>query len=183
VDLGCGFGKSTFPLKIRFPDAEVIGIDLAGPLLKMAWKRAQRAGLEVKLRQADCRCTGLDSASIDLVTATMLIHELPVCAIEETLAEAARVLRSGGLLRLLDFHATGDPVRDLAMMEHSQRNNEPFLADLFRTDVVDLCKRVGFADACWVAFDERQVGRLNQLVWPKRREWHFPWAVLEARLP
>lgn len=183
VDLGCGFAKSTFPLKQRLPHAEVIGIDLAEPLLKMAWAQARRDGIVVRLRQADCRSTGLDGASADLVTATMLIHELPLYAVEEMLAEVARLLRPGGLLRVLDFHPTGDPLRDLAMMEHSERNNEPFLADLFKADVIKLCGKAGLADARWVAFDERGAGRLNEAVWPKRKEWHFPWAVLEAVRP
>src|SRR3546814_4513306 len=45
VDLGCGFGKSTWPLKRRFPDAEVIGLDLSAPCLRLALDRANTAGL------------------------------------------------------------------------------------------------------------------------------------------
>jgi hypothetical protein len=38
-------------------------------------------------------------------------------------------------------------------------------------------------NARWVAFDERGAGRLDGKTWPKRPEWHFPWAVLEAEKP
>ncbi len=48
VDLGCGFGKSTWPLKRSFPDAEVIGIDLAEPCLRKAQQRANAAGLAIE---------------------------------------------------------------------------------------------------------------------------------------
>ena len=40
VDLGCGFGKSTWPFKRAFPGAEVIGVDLAAPCLELAAERS-----------------------------------------------------------------------------------------------------------------------------------------------
>lgn len=183
VDLGCGFGKSTRPLKQRHPEAEVIGVDVAAPLLELARQQAERAGTAVTLLQRDCRRTRIAGSSVDLVTATMLIHELPETAIAETITEASRLLVPGGLLRILDFHLTGDPVRDLAMREHAVRNNEPFMTGLFDLDVLAVCADAGLANARWVAFDERGAGVLDDLRWPRRPEWHFPWAVLEADKP
>jgi ubiquinone/menaquinone biosynthesis C-methylase UbiE len=180
VDLGCGFGKSTWPLKRRFPRAEVIGIDLAAPCLRMAYDRANAAGLAISFRQADCRTTGLQDGSVDLVTSTMLIHEMPTGALRATLAESARILAPGGVLRFLDFARTGDAFRDLAIAEHGERNNEPFMPVLMATDVPALCAERGLINARWIAFDERGAGRLEAQVWPRRAEWHFPWAVLEA---
>lgn len=183
IDLGCGFGKSTRPFKIRWPDAEVIGVDVSAPVLRLAHRRAAAAGLGISYRQREATRTGLDEGSADLVTATMLIHELPPPVLGDVLAEAARVLEPGGLLRILDFHPTGDPILDLTLVEHGDRNNEPFLPELFATDVLALCRKAGLADARWVAFDERGGGRLDTTAWPERQEWHFPWAVLEARKP
>lgn len=180
VDLGCGFGKSTWPFKRAFPDAEVVGIDLAAPCLRMAYDRANQAGLAIRFMQADCQATGLPDASVDLVTSTMLIHELPRPALVATLRESARILAPGGLLRFLDFTCTGDAFRDLAMAEHGERNNEPFMPGLFAADVPALCAEAGLIEARWVAFDERGAGRLPDKTWPPRAEWHFPWAVLEA---
>ncbi len=77
VDLGCGFGKSTWPFKKAFPDAEVIGVDLAAPCLALATEKASDQGLEIRFKQADCASTGLESGSADLVCSTMLIHEMP----------------------------------------------------------------------------------------------------------
>lgn len=180
VDLGCGFGKSTWPLKRAFPDAEVIGLDLAAPCLRMAHDRANAAGLAIRFTQADCQATGLPDASADLVTSTMLIHELPLPALEATLRDSARILAPGGLLRFLDFTRTGDDFRDLAMIEHGERNNEPFMPALLAADVPALCAAAGLVNARWAAFDERGAGRLPAQTWPQRPEWHFPWAVLEA---
>jgi len=184
VDLGCGFGKSTWPLKKAFPSAEVIGVDLAAPCLKMAHAKAEAQGLAIRFRQADATDTGLEPDSADLVTATMTLHEMPQPAIRAFFAGAARILKPGGLLRLLEFQFTGEPFRDLAMMEHGSRNNEPFMPGMMATDTAALANDSGLANARWVAFDERpEGGRLDGLKWPNRAEWHFPWAILEAEKP
>lgn len=183
ADFGCGFGKSTWPLKARFPDAEVIGIDLAAPCLRLAAQRASRRGLEIRFRQANAADTGLEAASVDLVTSTMFVHELPLAEIARVFAEVARVLAPGGLVRFLDFQRTGDAFRDLAMTEHGARNNEPFMPPMMDADLVGMARSAGLHDVRWVAFDERGAGRLDRLEWPKRAEWHFPWAVFEAEKP
>ncbi len=180
VDLGCGFGKSTWFLKVRFPEAEVIGIDLAEPCLRLATRRANAKGLEIRFRQANAAETGLETHSAELVTATMLIHELPLEVLDAVFKEAARLLAPGGLLRILDFQFTGDPLRDLAMREHGRRNNEPFLPPMMSADTIAMARAAGLHNPRWTAFDERSAGRLPTLRWPERPEWHFPWAVLEA---
>jgi ubiquinone/menaquinone biosynthesis C-methylase UbiE len=183
VDLGCGFAKSTVPFKARFPEAEVVGVDLAGPVLQLGHWREEQRGTALRLRQADLTDTGLDAGSVDLLTATMVLHELPRSEQHGMLAEAARLLAPGGVLRVLDFHETGDGVRDLAMREHGERNNEPFMPVLFDTDVLGSCEANGLTNARWIAFDERGAGLLGGLSWPERAEWHFPWAVLAAEKP
>jgi len=183
VDLGCGFGKSTWPLKRAFPRAEVIGVDLAAPCLALACARAAAQGLAIRFRQADAANTGLETGSAGLVTATMLIHELPLQALAATFSEAARLLAPGGLLRILDFQFTGEPLRDLMMREHGARNNEPFMPPMMSADTTAMAQSAGFRSVRWTAFDEREQGRLPQLAWPRRPEWHFPWAVLEAEKP
>lgn len=183
VDFGCGFGKSTWSLKQRFPSADVIGVDFAAPCLQLAAQRASERGLEITFRQADAAATGLDTGCVDLVTSTMFVHEVPTSALPGVFAEAARILAPHGLLRFLDFQFTGDEFRDLAMVEHGARNNEPFLPPMLAADLVGMARDAGLVNARWVAFDERSQGALGSLEWPKRAEWHFPWAVLEAEKP
>jgi ubiquinone/menaquinone biosynthesis C-methylase UbiE len=183
VDLGCGFGKSTWPLKRTFPHAEVIGVDLAAPCLRLAAHRAGQQGLAIHFRQADVCTTRLEAGCADLVTSTMLLHELPVDVLPRLFAEATRLLAPGGALRFLDFQRTGDVFRDLAMLEHGARNNEPFMPPMLLSDVAAMASEAGFVATRWTAFDERAQGRLDDLRWPRRSEWHFPWAVLEAEKP
>jgi ubiquinone/menaquinone biosynthesis C-methylase UbiE len=179
VDIACGFGKSTRPLVSRYPDAEVIGVDLAAPGLKLAHAEAEAEGLAIHFKQQDGRKVRLPNNSVDLVTGTMVLHEMPQAAIIETLEEAVRLLKPGGALRFLEFQPTGDPVRDATIYEHAERNNEPYFRDLFATDLLDICKKLGLKDANWVPFDERAEG-LRPQGWPIRSDWHFPWCVLQA---
>ena len=179
VDIACGFGKSTRPLVGRYPGAEVIGVDLAAPGLKLAHAEAQADGVPIHFRQEDGRHVGLPDSSVDLVTGTMILHEMPQPAIIETIEEAARLLKPGGHIRFLEFQPTGDPVRDATVYEHAERNNEPYFRALFATDLIALCERLGLSDAKWVAFDERADG-LRPQGWPERTDWHFPWCVLQA---
>lgn len=178
VDLGCGFGKSTWPFARLYPDAEVIGLDLAASCLKLGYEKCRSRALPVNFRQRDCRDSRLEDASADLVTFTMLLHELPPEPLEETIVEAARILAAGGLLRMLDFRFTGDPLRDHVMAGHGIRNNEPFMPYAMAADTVAMCEAAGLQNARWVAFDER-VGtgarrrhRVSRTVAHRRRSQH-----------
>lgn len=179
VDLGCGFGKSTRPLKNKYPTAEVIGIDLAAPGLRLAHAEAEDEELAITYRQGDARRTGMPDASCDVVTGTMVLHEMPSEAIIETIIEGARLLKPGGELHFLEFMMTGDPLRDATIIEHAERNNEPFFRALFATDTVEACRAAGLTDVQWRPFDERNLG-VQSDGWGERTEWHFPWAVLSA---
>ncbi|WP_433359693.1 class I SAM-dependent methyltransferase [Streptosporangium sp. CA-115845] len=182
VDIGCGFGKSTRPLAAKYPDAEIVGIDLSAPNLRLAHAQAVSAGLSLRYRQAFGSATGLEYGSADLVTGTMVLHEMPDAEIAATLAEAARLLRPGGSVRFLEFWPTGDPVRDATVYEHAERNNEPYFRDLFGIDTARVCAEAGLTGARWTPFDEREHGLLSGDR-PERREWFFPWAVLCAEKP
>lgn len=180
VDFGCGFGKSTAPLVARFPSAEVIGVDLAAPGLKLAHLHAETNGEAIQYRQADAANTGIESGTCDVVTGTMLLHEMPTEHIKAVLREAFRILKPGGSFHFLEFQPTGDPIRDATVYEHAERNNEPFFRELFATDTTGFATELGMGDVAWTAFDERSEG-LRPEGWPKRRDWHFPWAVLSGR--
>jgi ubiquinone/menaquinone biosynthesis C-methylase UbiE len=180
VDLGCGFGKSTWSLKQAMPQAEVIGVDLAAPCLQLAAEHAMAKGLDIRFRQADATATGLQAGSADLVTSTMLIHEIPLDHLPTLFEESARLCAPDGALAFLDFHPTGDAFRDFAIMEHGARNNEPYMAPMMAADLVSMAEAAGFKNVRWAAFDERGAGDLGAPAWPKRREWHFPWAVLHG---
>ena len=181
LDFGCGFGKSTRPLCARFPQAHVTAIDLSAPCLKLAASMHRAAGLgNADYAQADARHTGQADAGFDLVTSTMLLHELPPPAVEATFAEAARVFAPGGWMVHLDFlpqvQPRGDAFAQFVHYGHARRNNEPFMEPLARIDLEAALAATGFVDVCIEPFEEAE-GTLAA-DYPL---WRFPWAVVRAR--
>ena len=63
----------------------------------------------VELRLADIGATGLPSGSVDVVSLSLVIHELPPAATREVAAEALRLLKPGGQLWVteMDFETSG----------------------------------------------------------------------------
>jgi len=181
LDMGCGFGKSTRPFVDRFPAARVVGIDLSAPVLKLAHRQAEKLRKRIAFSQRAAEATGFADSSFDLVTATMVIHELPMPAVRRVLAEAYRLLRRGGRLIVLDYHRTRDPLRDFLFLGHARRNNEPYMGHILRVDTAALAHEVGFTDVTLVPFDERGGGPREDGTWPARDDWHFPWVVLRGR--
>jgi ubiquinone/menaquinone biosynthesis C-methylase UbiE len=178
LDMGCGFGKSTVPLAFAFPRAEVIGVDVSAPCLELAAADAANERVSnVRFRQADARDTRLPAASFDLVTSTMLLHELPGESVEATLAETRRLLAPGGVSIHLDFR-TEDPFWQFVMYGHGSRNNEPFLEPLLRMDLAAAYRRAGFEAVRIEPFAERE-GAAD----PSNPFWRFPWAAIIARKP
>ncbi len=180
LDLGCGFGKSTRPFVDAFPVAEVVGIDLSAPNLLLAHQQAERLQKRITFSQRPAEDTRYPDRSFDLVTGTMLIHELPMPVVRTVVQEAARLLRPGGLVAFLDFQRTGDLFRDVAMDDHGARNNEPYMPHLFRIDLSRLLERSGFERIEILPFDERGAGLVESGEWPARSEWHVPWSVIRA---
>lgn len=147
IDLGCGFGKSTLPVKRVLPEAAVTGVDLAAPALRLAHRRACEEGLDVDFVQAAAERTGLPAGSADAVVSTWLLHELPVEATRAVLREGTRLLRPGGVFASHDMHLVpGGVVGAFLHLGHAARNNEPFLPGLNALDLRAEFAAAGFVD-------------------------------------
>ena len=103
LDLGCSCGQTTVALKRRFPDAEVWGIDVGGPMLHYAHMRATELGVDVNFRQALAEATGFPDGYFDMVVSYILLHEVPNVKNTEIMKEISRLLRSGGTYYPVDF--------------------------------------------------------------------------------
>jgi ArsR family transcriptional regulator len=100
LDIGTGTGRVLELLAPRIRHG--IGIDASKAMLALARARLARAGLShCSVRLADMYRLPLADASIDLVVLQMVLHyaEQP----ESLIAEAARVLRPGGRLLVVDL--------------------------------------------------------------------------------
>jgi ubiquinone/menaquinone biosynthesis C-methylase UbiE len=172
LDMGCGFGKSTRPFYEALGRGKVEGIDLSAPCLRLA---ARDASAAARFRQVDATRTDYPDASFDLVTSTMLLHELPPREVEKVLAESARLLKPGGRMVHLDFLPAEDEFARLIHFGHARRNNEPYMEPLAKMDLPGLLERLGVRNIEITPFEEAD-GTLA----PDYAYWRFPWTLISA---
>lgn len=107
VDMACGTADITRRLRERYPQAHLCALDLAAAMLQQARKSlAGAAG--VSLVQQDMGALGLDSGSVDIITAGYALRNAPL--LQTAIAECARILRPGGTLGILDFSNPLNPL-------------------------------------------------------------------------
>jgi malonyl-CoA O-methyltransferase len=107
LDLGSGTGYVTRPLRERYPDADIVSLDLAPAMLAHA-KAAHTPSLLARLLKparltwvcADGEALPFAADSMDLVFSNLALQW---CDPVRIFAEARRVLRPGGLLMFSTF--------------------------------------------------------------------------------
>lgn len=146
LDMGCTIGHNSLPWKTEFPDAEVIGVDVAAPGLRYAHARAQSQGVTAHFRQADAAATGFADASFDVVFSSMFLHELPKKTIAAVMAEAHRLLRPGGLMIHMELppNTQMNPYDGFYLDWDCFYNNEPFYKAFRDINPESLCTAAGF---------------------------------------
>ena len=103
IDVGCGSGATNLVLAERFPQAELVGIDLSDPLLKLARDAAAKTsfGDRVTFEKADVHQIPYEDDSFDVVINANMVHlvEHPLPMLDEI----ERVLAPGGHLFIIDL--------------------------------------------------------------------------------
>ena len=103
IDVGCGAGGTALVLAKKFPDCEVVGIDLSELLLKIAEKSVQAAklGERVKFEKADVQQIPYPDNSFEVVINLNMVHlvEDPI----KMLNEMERILKPEGFLFIADL--------------------------------------------------------------------------------
>lgn len=94
LDLGCGKGRFAGILAAR--GARVVGLDVSAAML------AGADGSSLHRVQGSARRLPFAPASFDAAVAVEVFEHLDPAALDATLAEAARVLRPGGILVIVD---------------------------------------------------------------------------------
>ena len=94
LDLGCGTGKWTHTLSVKYQHARVTGLDFSMGMLKEAKNRHYE---KVKWCSGDIEALPFANASIDLAFSNLAVQW---CQLSDVLNEVARVLRPGGFFCL-----------------------------------------------------------------------------------
>ena len=156
LEIGCTIGHSLLPIAQHFPDAEVIGIDLAAPVIRYASARAKALGIDnVRFIQANGEKLDFDDESFDWIQTTMFLHETSTSAIRKILSECYRCLKPNGLnLHVEQPQYTDDMdiyekfIRDW----DSYYNNEPFWSKMHDMDAKELLTTAGFDEEKFMMF-------------------------------
>jgi len=145
LDLGCSVGMSTFALQKLYPLANITGLDLSPYFLAVAQHNANQRHAKINWKHAAAEATELPDASVDLVSAFLMFHELPQAASRQILGEARRLLRPGGYLTLMDMNPKSEvyakmPPYILTLL----KSTEPYLDEYFTFDIEQELVNAGF---------------------------------------
>jgi demethylmenaquinone methyltransferase/2-methoxy-6-polyprenyl-1,4-benzoquinol methylase len=105
LDVAGGTGDIAFRIAARSGSADVTVLDINPSMLEVGQSRALRRELDRQVRFAagNAEALPVEDRSVDAVTIAFGIRNVP--AIDKALSEAARVLRPGGRLMVLEFSA------------------------------------------------------------------------------
>jgi len=158
LDMGCGIGQLSVALKERFPDAEIWGVEVGGPMVRYGHMRAVDQGVDVNFVQGLAEATDFPDNYFDIVASFLLHHEIPEQASRDIFAEAHRVLRPGGLYFPQDIYTGGygglegimnrkvaGPFSQHQEWKNHRWNNEVWWYEYKQVDFASDMKRVGFA--------------------------------------
>jgi ubiquinone/menaquinone biosynthesis C-methylase UbiE len=147
LDVGCGIGSLTLPLKDAFPDAEVYGIDIGAPMVRYAHGRAESLGRAIHFSQQDARHTDFPDGYFDVIASIIVTHEAPAPALRAMFKEAHRLLAPGGVMMHDGSFAKVDakPIDALLGNWFAHNANEPFSVGFKRMDFADAFVEAGFA--------------------------------------
>lgn len=100
LDAGVGTGRN---LPFYPPGADVVGIDISAAMLERAERRRRSSATNIQLRQMDVTHLQFPDRSFAAAVATFLFCVLPDDLQVPALKEMDRVVKVGGIIRLLEY--------------------------------------------------------------------------------
>lgn len=153
LDIGCGTGQSTTPMKMRFPNAEVWGVEVGAPFIRYAHHRARHMGLDVNFRHAIGEDTGFPDNHFDMIYSSIVFHEVKAEAAKKIVAEIYRMLRPGGTYTHGDTPSKGSPYQKRSetvpgkafiWRAHRHHSYEPWFMEYVESDFPQIMRDAGF---------------------------------------
>jgi ubiquinone/menaquinone biosynthesis C-methylase UbiE len=101
LEVGVGMGADHLNWSLSSPKS-LTGVDLTPRAIDFTEKRFARAGRHTNVRIADAECLPFADGSFDIVYSWGVMHHSPNT--RACIEEAARVLRTGGVARVMVYH-------------------------------------------------------------------------------
>ncbi|MSO97736.1 MAG: class I SAM-dependent methyltransferase [Rhodospirillaceae bacterium] len=148
LEQGCSIGQLTMALKLRFPEAEVWGDDVAAPMLRYGQVLAVDRGIDVHFVQQLSEKSKFPNNHFDIVTNNLVFHEVTTEGARGIIAEAFRTLRPGGVFYPIDLF-TGSPKPKTAYQQFKAWQDYRWNAEIWRMeytalDMPEEMRKVGF---------------------------------------
>lgn len=185
VDVGCGAGTSSFSLRETlnsrgFESCQLSALDLSTYFIAVAQYRltaGDKKGTAGSLdfRHGNALDTKRADGEVDIFMASAITHEMPKASSEALIAEAARVLRPGGVFGYFDLNPVqllrDNPVSNI--VDRVAISNEPFLDDFLEFDLQAALKNNGL--------ELVEIRSTNKEKWPNWED--CPCRILIAKKP
>lgn len=139
LEIGSGTGNVVLAVKQMHPEAEAVGLDPDPKALARGRRKAAREDLDIHFDRGFAEQLPYPDESFDRVLSAFMFHHLEPEGRRSALREAARVLRPGGSLHLLDFGADGHGHGPLAR----RVRRDPHLQDNSPDRVLELITAAG----------------------------------------
>lgn len=90
-------------MKQKAPGARVIGIDPDPSVLKIAGKKARKAGVDVEWQQGYAASAAAFVGTLDKAVSSLVFHQVPTAGKSEGLAALYGAVRAGGEIHIADY--------------------------------------------------------------------------------
>src|SRR6185312_1441045 len=131
VDLGCGPADVTIRIARKLHRAQVVGVDGAEEMLRLAHEAVRAAGLTERIALHLGRVPGLDlpQHGFDAVVSKDMLHHLPDPHV--LWSECLRLARPGAVLQVMDLIRPSSPLEAREIVERVASREHPLLKDDF----------------------------------------------------
>lgn len=103
LDVGCGTGTLAIMLKRLCPGCHVIGLDPDPEVVRIAARKAARAGVSVEWRNGFATDASAFNAAADKAVSSLVFHQVPMAGKRAGIAGMFDAVRPGGEVHIADY--------------------------------------------------------------------------------